>query len=78
MIAIPDIVSLETQIRLDGIIFHGIALAEKYPNGNIIFLERFYKNLSDLEIDLAINRNQERIVNIKKDWGEMFEEITTK
>lgn len=69
MIAMPDIVTLKVKIGH----YQGIALAEKYPEGYFIILDRIYKSLSDVEIEIATKNGWEKIVEVISDWGELFE-----
>ena len=51
----------------------GFAVIEIFDNGTIIFIERYYPTLSDLEVD--INLDIEEIINTYPDAGEYYDSI---
>jgi hypothetical protein len=51
----------------------GFAVIEIFDNGTIIFIERYYPTLSDLEVD--INLESEEIINTYPDTGEYYDSI---
>lgn len=73
MLKPSDILSLRVRIKKDGEYHDGYALGERFLNKKILILERNYKSVTDLDIDLAISENREFIVQVIEDWGELYE-----
>jgi len=53
----------------------GFAVIEIYDNGTVIFIERYYPTLSDIEVDIAVFEEKEEIVNTYPDAGEYYDSI---
>lgn len=75
---IPDIISLNVEINKSGNIYSGVAVAEKYRNGKYLILDRYYRGLSDIDVEVAIYKDLEKVITIFEDNGALFDKCTSR